>query len=129
MAAAAGDAAPDVLVAHMDDLGFNALGFQRVCQFGQGGKGAAVGTRTAVDEQCFHKNILLLILSFAFGSLQLCAIRKGTSDPAAKAVIAVMNGVVGDGDKLGEVKFTVLAQNAFVHADVLDLAEVQAMPM
>ena len=63
VAAAAGDAAPDVLVAHMDDLGFNALGFQRICQFGQGRKGAAVGPRTAVDEQCFHTNILLLILS------------------------------------------------------------------
>ena len=61
VAAAAGDAAPDVLVAHMDDLGFNALGFQRICQFGQGRKGAAVGPRTAVDEQCFHTNILLLI--------------------------------------------------------------------
>ena len=37
-----------------------------------------------------------------------------------------MDGVIGDGDKFGEVKFAILAQNAFVHADVLDLAEVQA---
>ena len=126
VAAAAGDAAPDVLVAHMDDLGFNALGFQRICQFGQGRKGAAVGPRTAVDEQCFHTNILLLILSFAFELLQLCAIGKRIADPLAQRIVAVMDGVIGDGDKFGEVKFAILAQNAFVHADVLDLAEVQA---
>lgn len=67
-----------------------------------------------------------MILSFAFELLQLCAIGKRIADPLAQRIVAVMDGVIGDGDKFGEVKFAILAQNAFVHADVLDLAEVQA---
>ena len=58
-AAAAADAAAHRLAADVQDLGFDSGVVQFPGDQGQGGIGAALFVGAAVDEQDFHKNILL----------------------------------------------------------------------
>ena len=66
MALAAGNAAVNILVPHMEQLGLDALGFQGVLQLGQGRPGAAPCPGAAVDQQGFHGD-----LSFRVGNRRL----------------------------------------------------------